>query len=144
MDIFNISSPYAYTVKGLEYLSKNTPLEGIAFLIASFAVHFFCRRLKTPFKLIGISIIMTKHILNAIQYFDEDTFIKYKKNVYTYYKDIYYLKIPLCILAVLISLFFFKLGYLLSIAIGSFTYLALDIDNHSFYHLNKPPITGPL
>lgn len=114
-----------------------TPIEGVAFLIASVVVRIFSVSLSAPLFGIGASFIATRLVLKTIECYDPKLIINLKIEVYKLtakYPSVQ--KAAICF-ALAISFISQYLGLISGAAIGSFVSITLDVENYKLIQKSK-------
>jgi hypothetical protein len=111
-------------------LISATPIEGVAFLVASAVVRIFSVPLSAPLLGIGLSFIATRLVLKMIDCYDPKLIIHLKIEAYILigkYPELH--KIAICF-ALAISFLSTQLGFISGAVLGSFVSVTLDVENY--------------
>ncbi|MEI8366020.1 MAG: hypothetical protein WCF65_06345 [Parachlamydiaceae bacterium] len=109
---------------------KNTPIESIAFLVASAVVRIFSHPLAVPLLGVGISMLATTLVLKALSGYDQSMKVYITKKVCIFNKKHPRLHLMTTIFAFAISFISKKLGFLTGVLIGSFGTIILDVEKY--------------
>lgn len=106
------------------------PVEGMAFLIASFAVRLFNNTLAAPLLGIGISVIITRLVLKAIDCYDGPLLINLTKEACKVNKNYPKLQMITFVCALAFSFISKTLSVLIGACLGSFGSIILDVESY--------------
>jgi len=106
------------------------PVEGITFLIASLAIRLFTTTLSSPLFGIGISIIVTRLVLKAIDRYDNTLLINLTKTACKFNKEYPTLQLITFICALAFSFLSGPLSFVIGACLGSFGSVMLDVEHY--------------
>ncbi|MEI8125163.1 MAG: hypothetical protein WCG42_05370 [Parachlamydiaceae bacterium] len=109
---------------------NETPLEGVAFLIASAVVRIFSHPLVAPLVGIGLSIITTKLVLKSISTYDHSLTVNLTKETCKLRKKYPKLQLIGFIFACAISFASKTLGFASGFLVGTFGSIVFDVERY--------------
>lgn len=131
---FDLSLPsLSYADKQESYVKKiidAIPVEGVTFLVASLAVRLFSVSLAVPLLGIGASIIASKFLLKAIDFYDHQIVVDLTKEACKLHRVYPSLQIIGFISALALSFTSQSLSFFVGVSLGSFGSIILDVERH--------------
>jgi hypothetical protein len=107
-----------------------TPVEGVAFLVASIAVRLFSTSLTAPLLGIGLSIIATRVVLKIVEWYDQRTIVFLNKEACKLKGNYPNLeKVSFCF-SLAVSFISKPLGFVAGALLGCFGSIILDVENY--------------
>lgn len=106
----------------------NTPVGGIALVVASIALKSISRALAAPLLGMGASMIVTTLVKNGIDWYDNKLLVHLKKETHKLYNRFEYLHLIAVIFSFAISFIYCPLGLIAGILLGTATALVLDTE----------------
>lgn len=114
---------------GLKFLNA-VPVEGIAFIVASLAARIFIPPITAPLLGIGISVIITRVAIKAIEWYDTTLLVGLTKEACKFNKNYPKLQMITFICALALSFISKTLSFLAGVALGSFGSVILDVESY--------------
>lgn len=118
-----------FVTKGAQIIAA-TPVEGVAFLVASLAVRIFSTSLTAPLLGISLSIIATRVVLKVLEWYDQRTIVFLNKEACKLKGNNPNLeKISFCF-SLAVSFISKPLGFIAGALLGCFGSIILDVENY--------------
>lgn len=127
---FNPSDNFQERTSLTVQIFEAVPIEGIAFIIASFAMRIFSTSLAFPLVGIGLAIITTRLVLKVIDRYDNKLLVNLTKEACKFNRNYPKLQMIIFICTLVFSFVSKTLSFSTGACLGSFGSIILDVENY--------------